>query len=321
MSSQISFNFSTFSFPNYSTNFPLIYPFPKIFTDLPIIPQFQFQPSFVPFESPKITQEPTPQSQPTPAINSIQCERCQKMFSTNGNLKNHILAIHENNRPFHCSFKGCEKSYSNKSRLIVHERTHTGIRPFICQICYKTFNEKGNLKTHLGFHLNQRPFICYECNKSYKTNGHLKDHIEIHHLQIKKYVCSICNCHFGRSSTLKSHMKTHTGERNFKCLIDECTKNFSEKGNMMKHYLRHLKKMGKNYISEKGSTTLEESLEKKENLKSAFVNIENNNGKKVGCDTNDFEKLKKTDNILNESSINTIDKEVSNNCKDSTIVL
>ena len=63
-------------------------------------------------------------------------------------------------------------------------------------------------------------------------------------MKIKKYKCNICNCTFGRSSTLKSHMKTHTGERNYKCLIDSCDKIFSEKGNMMKHYIRHMKKIG-----------------------------------------------------------------------------
>ena len=265
MSSQLSFNFSTFSFPPYSTNLPLMYPFPKLFPDLPLMTSLPMQsPVPAPLPSPLVLEE---QKNPL-----IKCDICNKLFSTNGNLKNHIMAIHENNRPFHCSFNGCSKSYSNKSRLIVHERTHTGIRPFICQICMKSFNEKGNLKTHLGFDLNQRPFICYECNKSYKTNGHLKDHIEIHHLKIKKYICSLCNSHFGRSSTLKSHMKTHTGERNYKCLIESCNKNFSEKGNMMKHYLRHLKKMKK---SEDSSN---------ENVNS--TNISNENGKKeedVNC--------------------------------------
>lgn len=186
----------------------------------------------------------TTKDEPIQHQQQIQCDICSKIFSTNGNLKNHVLAIHENNRPYKCSFNGCNKSYSNKSRLIVHERTHTGIRPFQCKLCFKTFNEKGNLKTHMGFHLNQRPFRCKQCNKTYKTNGHLKDHIEIHHMKIKKYKCNVCNCTFGRSSTLKSHMKTHTGERNYKCLIDSCDKIFSEKGNMMKHYIRHMKKIG-----------------------------------------------------------------------------
>ena len=176
---------------------------------------------------------------------NLQCNICLKIFSTNGNLKNHITTIHQNFRPFKCTFQNCNKSYSNKSRLLVHERTHTGQRPFICHICNKTFNEKGNLKTHICFHSNKRPFICKMCGKSYKTNGHLKDHFEIHHLNVKKFMCDICGTRFGRSSTLKAHLRTHTGERNYSCPIEGCAKTFAEKGNMMIHYIRHLKRMNK----------------------------------------------------------------------------
>jgi uncharacterized Zn-finger protein len=176
---------------------------------------------------------------------NLQCKICLKIFSTNGNLKNHITTIHQNLRPFKCTFPNCNKSYSNKSRLLVHERTHTGQRPFICHICNKTFNEKGNLKTHICFHSNNRPFICDMCGKSYKTNGHLKDHYEIHHLNVKKFICDICGTRFGRSSTLKAHLRTHTGERNYSCPIEGCVKTFAEKGNMMIHYIRHLKRMNK----------------------------------------------------------------------------
>ena len=212
--------------------------------------------------SPSSSEQPLPAPQPLfsklPIPNSsiIQCKLCLKNFSTNGNLKNHILTIHENKRPFKCSFPNCDKSYSNKSRLEVHERTHSGSRPFICPICSKTFNEKGNLKTHICFHSNNRPFICTECGKSYKTNGHLKDHIEIRHKNIKKFNCNICGNNFGRSSTLKAHLRTHTGEKNHQCPIKGCTKAFAEKGNMMIHYIRHLKRIEKNKREEESSENI-----------------------------------------------------------------
>ena len=171
------------------------------------------------------------------------CHICNKPFSTFGNMRNHIMTIHQNYRPYSCTYPGCNKKYSKESRYQVHLRTHTGIKPFICQICNKSFNEKGNLKTHLKFHSELRPFKCPYCIKCYKTNGHLKDHIEIQHNLIKKYCCQFCNKKFGRISTLKAHIRTHTGEKNYKCKMIGCDKWFTEKGNMEIHYKRHLKKL------------------------------------------------------------------------------
>ena len=65
------------------------------------------------------------------------CELCKNYFSTKGNLKNHISTIHNNIRPFKCPYDNCDKSYSNKSRLDVHIRTHVTILYILIFIHYR----------------------------------------------------------------------------------------------------------------------------------------------------------------------------------------
>ena len=59
------------------------------------------------------------------------------------------------------------------------------------------------------------------------------------HTKLRPYKCHFCENSFARSSTLKIHLHTHQGEKPYKCNFPNCSKSFTEKGNMKTHYKNH----------------------------------------------------------------------------------
>ncbi|KAL7078728.1 hypothetical protein ACQ4LE_002398 [Meloidogyne hapla] len=77
-----------------------------------------------------------------------------------------------------CSF--CQKVFTNRSNLIVHLRSHTGEKPYKCQLC---------------------PYACAQSSK-------LTRHMRTHGQQGKEvYNCNICQMPFSVHSTLEKHMR------------------------------------------------------------------------------------------------------------------
>lgn len=46
----------------------------------------------------------------------------------------------------------CPKSFANSQSLLRHSMTHTGHKPFKCDVCCKSFSQAPTLKRHQRIH-------------------------------------------------------------------------------------------------------------------------------------------------------------------------
>lgn len=166
----------------------------------------------------------------SPGMDTYHCVKCNKVFSTPHGLEVHVRRSHSGTRPFACDI--CGKTFGHAVSLEQHTHVHSQERSFECRMCGKAFKRSSTLSTHLLIHSDTRPYPCQFCGKRFHQKSDMKKHTYIHTGE-KPHKCQVCGKAFSQSSNLITHSRKHTGFKPFSCEL--CTKGFQRKVDLRRH--------------------------------------------------------------------------------------
>ena len=161
--------------------------------------------------SPSVAKYVLPEQIPSIFTKRFSCVECGKMFARNQELRVHERS-HTGEKPYMCRW--CGKKYTQLAHVRAHERVHTGDKPFKCTQCDKSFSQRGSLNIHLRIHCGIKPYTCSFCDKDFSLKTNLERHIEMHHTVEKLHSCDMCGKTFGGLKYKKLHEKTHLKSKN-----------------------------------------------------------------------------------------------------------
>ncbi|KAG0418150.1 hypothetical protein HPB47_005098 [Ixodes persulcatus] len=105
-----------------------------------------------------------------------------------------------------CRF--CPFSSLFKSNVTVHERTHTGERPFTCDHCQMAFTTRRGLIAHASTFGDKVHFKCSACSRVFLEEDRLLEHEKIHAHE-KPYKCDTCGRRFQSKDGVARHQDVH----------------------------------------------------------------------------------------------------------------
>ena len=123
----------------------------------------------------------------------------------------YAVSAHNNALPQECPI--CKKRLKSRS-LNSHMKTHTGERPYKCNMCTRSFSLSGNLKRHLRTHTGEKPYKCDVCSRAFSQYDGLRQH-KLFHFNLRQFYCTFCGKSFHTKGNLVQHMKTKNCSQKF----------------------------------------------------------------------------------------------------------
>ncbi|KAA8591428.1 hypothetical protein FQN60_002371 [Etheostoma spectabile] len=143
-----------------------------------------------------------------------KCSTCPEQFMHKKNLTIHMMKVHGYPKP-HAKNNLNMHLRIHSASLDKHHRTHTGERPFGCDVCEQRFTEKGALVRHKASkHEEGRPHSCHICGKTFKAREQLRVHLR-RHKGMRKFECIDCGYKFTRQAHLRRHIQIHKRTENY----------------------------------------------------------------------------------------------------------
>ncbi|CCD69465.1 C2H2-type domain-containing protein [Caenorhabditis elegans] len=125
-----------------------------------------------------IRRRASPEEELTPPRKSMKIEEEDQLIVVDdGELAEPAARKPNNIKKERCNF--CNKVFTNRSNLIVHLRSHTGEKPYKCQLCPYACAQSSKLTRHMRTHGQQgkETYHCYICRMPFSVHSTLEKHM------------------------------------------------------------------------------------------------------------------------------------------------